>query len=165
MKMDETKLEGVGDLVEVDTTDIKQKKRKKFHGILIHYFIQIFVFLFSSLMGYLFVLWEHSDRSGYPYGFLPRYMTLGSFSLLTLHGGNVTQSYFHKKRYKLNYIEVFPAVFVNLIISFISFFMIYGAFYQEPFYGIGVVPAYGVFKKGKSRKSTKVMKNLRKSQL
>lgn len=152
IKINEDQLEEVGDLVDVDPYDIKQKKKKKLHGILIHYCIQIFVFLFSSLMGYLFVLWEHSDRSGYPYGFIPRYMTLGSVSLLTLHGGNAAQSYFHKKRYELNFIEVFPAVIVNLIISFISFFMIYVAFYQEPFYGFGVVPAYGVFEKDKSKK-------------
>lgn len=157
MKINEDKLEEVGDIVEVDPKVLKQQKRRKLHGILIHYFIQIFVFLFSSLMGYLFVLWEHSDRSGYPYGVFPRYMTLGTFSLFTLHGGNVTQSYFHKKRYKLHYIEVFPAVFVNLIISFISFFMIYSAFYQEPFYGFGVVPAYGVYEKGNSKRIRKIM--------
>ncbi|MHA1201142.1 MAG: hypothetical protein ACTSQ4_01300 [Candidatus Heimdallarchaeaceae archaeon] len=151
--MNENGLEEVGDLVDVDPNDIKHKKRKKLHGILIHYFIQIFVLLFSSLMGYLFVLWEHSDRSGYPYGTIPRYMSLGSISLLTLHGGNVAQSYFHKKRYKLPNIEVFPAVFVNLIISFVSFFMIYGAFYQAPPPPpLGVVVAYGVFEKDKSRK-------------
>jgi hypothetical protein len=122
MKINKDQLEEVGELVDVDPDDLKKQKRKKLHGILIHYIIQVFVFLFSSLMGYLFVLWEHSDRSGYPYGVLPRQLYLGPIGLYSLFAGNVINSYFHKKRYKLRFVEVFPVVFVNLIISFISFF-------------------------------------------
>jgi len=164
--MNEEKINEVGGLAEVDPTDIKQKKRKKLHGFLIHYFIQVFVFLFSSLMGYLFVLWEHSDRTGYPYTSLGsnlRHTYLGPISLITLHGGNVVHSYFHKKRYNHRFVEIYPAIFVNLIISFISFFMIFNALYQEPtFYGI---PLYGAFNIRKSRNSIKTMKKLRKFQL
>ena len=161
MKINEDKLEKVGDLVDVDPTDIKQKKRKKLHGYLIHYLVQVFVLLLSSLMGYLFVLWEHSDRSGYPYTSLSpflRHTYLGSISLLTLHGGNAAHSYFQKKRYNLSFVEVYPAILVNLIISFISFFMIFNALYQEPFYGLGVLPAYGVFTKKNSKRIRKIMK-------
>ncbi|MHA1514329.1 MAG: hypothetical protein ACTSPF_02230 [Candidatus Heimdallarchaeaceae archaeon] len=152
MQINEDYLEEVGDLVNVDPNDIKQKKRKKLHGYLIHYFVQVFVFLLSSLMGYLFVLWEHSDRSGYPYGILPRHTYLGPIGLLTLHGGNEVHNYFHKKRYNLRFVEVYPVIIVNLIISFVSFFLIFNAFYQEPVYPLGVIPKYGVFEKRKSKK-------------
>ncbi len=158
MKINENQLEEVGGLVDVDPNDIKPKKRKKIHGYLIHYFVQVFVLLLSSLMGYLFVLWEHSDRSGYPYGFLPRHIYLGPISLLTLHGANAAHSYFHKKRYNLRFVEVYPVIIVNLIISFVSFFMIFNALYQEPFYGLGVIPAYGVFTKRNSKRIRKIMK-------
>ena len=158
MKINENQLEEVGGLVDVNPNDIKPKKRKKLHGYLIHYFVQVFVFLLSSLMGYLFVLWEHSDRSGYPYGFLPRHIYLGPISLLTLHGANAAHSYFHKKRYNLRFVEVYPVIIVNLIISFVSFFMIFNALYQEPFYGLGVIPAYGVFTKRNSKRIRKIMK-------
>ncbi len=103
-------------------------------------------------MGYLFVLWEHSDRSGYPYGFLPRHIYLGPIGLFTLHGVNEVHSYFHKKRYNLRFVEVYPVIIVNLIISFVSFFLIFIAFYQEPVYPLGVLPAYGVFERRKSKK-------------
>lgn len=160
MKINQDHLEEVGDLVDIHPNDIKQKKRKKLHGYLIHYFIQVFVLLLSSLMGYLFVLWEHSDRSGYPYtsiGSNLRHTYLGPISLITLHGGNVVHSYFHKKRYNHRFIEVYPVILVNLIISFISFFMIFNALYQEPiFYGI---PLYGVFNRGKTKKFRKIMKS------
>ena len=158
MKINENQLEEVGGLVDVDLKDIKPKKGKKIHGYLIHYFVQVFVLLLSSLMGYLFVLWEHSDRSGYPYGFLPRHIYLGPISLLTLHGGNAAHSYFHKKRYNPRSVEVYPVIIVNLIISFVSFFLIFNAFYQEPVYPLGVQPAYGVFEKGRFKKFRNSMK-------
>ena len=160
MKINENQLEEVGGLVDVNPNDIKKKKGKKLHGYLIHYLVQVFVLLLSSLMGYLFVLWEHSDRSGYPYtSFNPflRHTHLGPISLLTLHGGNAAHSYFQKKRYNLSFVEVYPVILVNLIVSFISFFMIFNALYQEPiFYGI---PLYGVFNRGKSKKFRKIMKS------
>lgn len=162
--MNEKKIKEVGTLTDVNPKDIKQKRRKKIHGYLIHYFVQVFVLLLSSLMGYLFVLWEHSDRSGYPYTSLSpflRHTYLGSISLLTLHGGNAAHSYFHKKRYNLSFVEVYPAIFVNLIISFISFFMIFNALYQELFYGLGVIPAYGVFTRKNSKRIRKIMKKSR----
>ncbi len=158
-KINDDQLEEVGDLVEVDPKVLKQQKRRKLHGLLIHYLIQVFVFLFSSLMGYLFVLWEHSDQSGYPFNIPSRQLFLGPIGLLSLQGGNATHSYFHKKRYKLRFVEVFPAVFVNLIISFISFFVIFNAFYQAPIFDpFGVSPDYGVFEKRRSKKFNNIMK-------
>lgn len=147
MKINENLLEEVGDLVDVDPNGIKQKKSKNLLSYLIYYFIQVFVFLFSSLMGYLFVLWEYSDRSTYPYTTFSRHTILGSISLFTLHGGNVIHSYFYKKRYKRRFVEVYPTILVNLILSFISFFMIFNALYQDPFVPLGIVVDYGVFRK------------------
>jgi len=164
MKINEDHLEKVGDLVNIRPNDIKQKKRKKLHSYLIYYFVQVFVLLLSSLFGYLFVLWEHSDRTGYPYtSFSPflRHTYLGPIVLINLHGGNAIQSYYQKKKYNLHTIAVYPTIFVNLILSFVSFFMIFYAIYQEPFYGFGVMPAYGVFEKRKSKKFRKIMGKLR----
>lgn len=148
--MNKENIEQVGKLVDVDPADIKQKKRKKIIGYFIHYFVQVFVLLLSSLMGYLFLLWEHSDRSGYPYtsfGSNLRHISLGPISLIALHGGNAVHSYFHKKKYNRRFVEVYPAILVNLIISFISFFMIFNALYQDPFVPFGIVVEYGVFRK------------------
>ncbi|MHA1621220.1 MAG: hypothetical protein ACTSVO_03685 [Candidatus Heimdallarchaeaceae archaeon] len=142
MKINEDHLEEVGDLVDVDPTEIKKKTRKKLHGYIIHYSVQVFVLLLSSLMGYLFVLWEHSHRSGYPYEVTLNNGFLGSLSLFAVHGGNAVHSTFHKKRYSLSKVEVYPAMIVNLILSFISFFVIFFAFYQEPVYPLGVSIAY-----------------------
>jgi len=158
MKINEDHLEEVGDLVDVDPTVIKQQKRKKLHGYLIHYIVQVFVLLLSSLMGYLFVLWEYSDRSTYPYGIISRHTILGSIGLFTLHGGNTVHSYFHKKRYKRRFVEIYPAVLVNLIISFISFFMIFNVLYQDPFIPLGITTAYGVFNSENSNTIRKIMK-------
>ena len=158
MKINEDHLEEVGDLVDVDPTVIKQQKRKKLHGYLIHYIVQVFVLLLSSLMGYLFVLWEHSHRSGYPYEVTLNNGFFGSISLFALHGGNAVHSSFHKKRYNLSFVEVYPSIFVNLILSFISFFVIFFAFYQEPTYPLGVSIAYGVFDKKNSKSVRRIMK-------
>lgn len=145
----------VGGLVDVDLEDLKQKKQKRIIGRFVFYLVQVFFFLFSSLLGYLFVLWEHSDRTGYPFTFFPRYFTLGSLSLINLHGGNITYSFFRRKKDNLRYIEVIPVTLVNLIISFVSFFMIYRSFYQPAIYPFSIQPLYGVYRKEMSTKYDK----------
>ena len=157
MKINKEHLEEVGNLVDIDPSDIKKNKSKKRHGYLIFYFIQSFVFLLSSLLGYLFVLWEKSKASGYPYTNFPRYTTLGTISLLTLHGGNTGYGYFHKKRYNLRFVEAYPAIFVNLIVSFVAFFLIYKALYQST-PNFGVTTLYGVFEKRKVKIFRKIAK-------
>ncbi|MBY9001813.1 MAG: hypothetical protein KGD64_12920 [Candidatus Heimdallarchaeota archaeon] len=152
MKINKDKLEEVGDLVEVDPEVIEQQKRKKLRGYLIHYYVQVFLLLLSSLLGYLFVLWEHSDTS-YPHSFTPRHVYLGPISLLILHGSNTVHSYFNKKKYHLRFVSVYPPVLVNLILSFVSFFLIYNVFYREPVYSpFGVTVEYGVFNERKIKK-------------
>jgi len=153
LKINENHLEKVGDLVDVDTNDLKQKKKKKVIGRLVFYFVQIFVFLFSSLLGYFFVLWEHADRTDYPHGVFPRATYGGFFTLYSLHGVNFTSSYLFRKKSKLRYIEMIPVQIVNIIISFISFYLIYGMFFQpEVFVG---TPLYGVYRKEMSIKYEK----------
>ena len=157
MRINEDKLETVGDLVDVDLADLKQKKKKRITSHLVFYFVQIFAFLFSSLLGYLFVLWEHGYRTGYPNFIIPRVVYLGPIFLFNVHGGNAAFSYFLKKKHKFSNIEVIPTLIVNIIVSFISFFMIYLVLYQPPVY-YGFVPLYGVYQK--NQRTTKKMKCL-----
>ncbi len=151
-------VEQVGKLVDVDPSDIKRKNRRKVTGYVIHYFVQVFVFLLSSLFGYLFILWENADQSSYPYGTFPRHLYLGPISLYGLFQGNAIFTYFHRKKHKFRNIEVFPVVFVNLIVSLISFFMIFNAIYQGPAPTLGVAVAYGIYEKENPRSFKKVMK-------
>ncbi len=135
----------VGGLVDVNLEDLKQKKQKRIIGRLVFYLVQVFFFLFSSLLGYLFVLWEHADPTAYPYGIGPRQTFGGFFTLLGLIGANATISYYYRKKSKLRYIEMIPVQIVIMIISLIGYSFISGLFYQpEVFAG---TPLYGVYKK------------------
>ncbi len=145
MRINEDKLEEVGDLANVNPDDLKQKRKKKVIGRLIFYFIQIFFILFSSLLGYLFVLWEHADRTAYPHGIAPRQAYGGLFTLVGLIGANGTISYYYRKKNKLRYIEMIPVQIANIVISLIGFYFICGLVYQpEVFVG---TPLYGVYRK------------------
>lgn len=141
--LNEEKLNEVRALIDVDPANLKQKKNKLM-GRIVFYFVQIFVLLFSSLLGYLFVLWEHTDRTGYPHG-VPRHVFGGAYTLFGIHGVNATFSYFHRKKHKFHSIEIILVFIVNLIISFISFYMIYNLFFQpEVFVG---TPLYSVYRR------------------
>jgi len=152
--MNNEKIVLVGDLVDVNPSDVKQKK-KRIIGRLVFYFVQLFVFLFSSLLGYLFVLWEHEYRTGYPNFFIPRFVYLGPIFLFNVHGGNAAFSYSLKKKHKFSNIEVIPTLIINIIVSFISFFMIYLLFYQPRVY-YGVAPLYGVYQKNTKKIRTEI---------
>ena len=77
----------------------------------------IFIILFLSPfgLGYLFVLWEHEYRTGYPNFIIPRVIYLGPIFLFNVHGGNAAFSYSLKKKHKFSNIEVIPTLIVNAL--------------------------------------------------
>ena len=134
MKINEEKLEKVGDLIDVDSSNITRNGLKKKITLVFYYLIQFGFFIFSSLVGLIFGLIGNSI-SYYPYSAFPQRYLYGSYILVLTHGGNLGLSYqlSRKKRLILKKSEpkvlspvyIYPAIVLNIILSTISLFSIH----------------------------------------
>ena len=134
MKINEDRLEEVGDLVDVDSSNLTKNGFKKNITLGYYYLIQFGFFIFSSLVGLGFGLYGNS-LSYYPYSAYPQRYIYGPIILALTHGGNLGLSYqlSRKKRLimkksepkVLSPVSIYPAIVLNLLLSTISLFSIH----------------------------------------
>ncbi len=88
MKINEDKLEKVGDLADVDSSNLTKNGFKKKITLAYYYLIQFAFFIFSGLVGVAFGLYSRSIAilPTYPYSVFPQRFIYGSIILvLTPH--------------------------------------------------------------------------------
>ncbi len=150
--MNEEKLNEVGALTEVDSKDLTKKKIRNKITLVYYYLIQFAFFVFLSLVGVAFGLYSRSIAS-YPYiSFSERYI-YGPIILAITHGGNLGLS-FQLSRKKMLILKksepkelalpyIYPAIFLNIILSTISLFAIHNLVFEGRIFTIGIM--YGVY--------------------
>lgn len=156
--MNQNKLEDVGDLVDVDSSNLSKNGFRKKITLVHYYLIQFGFFIFSSLVGLAFGFYSWSIAA-YPYrdysGFTQRYL-YGSIILVLTHGSNSVLAFrfSRKKRLILNKTVpkvlspwyIFPPIFLNFVLSALSLFVIHNLVLNPR---ITVVIAYGVYNRKK----------------
>ena len=165
MKINEDKLEKVGDLVDVDSNNLTKKGFRKKITLVYYYLLQFGLFIFSSLVGLVFGL-NSTSISTYPFtDVFPQRYIYGPIILALTHGGNLGLSYqlSRKKRLVLKKSEpkelspfyIYPAIVLNIILSTISLFSIYNLVVNKGIFTLNV--AYGVY----DHENLNIKKNLR----
>lgn len=150
--MNKEKIDEVGELLEVDRSDIKISKINQIWKKITFPIIQASNFILLSILGLLFGLWENHIPSGYPYsGPFKRIYTLGIPITLGLNSGNVFLSMKKLKESRLKKLHGVLIVIFNIIISVASFFLLYLIIEDVPRFS-GVVE-YGTFKHQKCKMS------------
>ena len=149
--MNKKKINEVGELLDVNHSEIKKPKTKQIRKIITFPIIQASNFILSSILGLLFGFWENKVPSGYPYNApLKRIYTFGIPVILSLNIGDVILS---SKNYKKSGLKKFHAILIiilNIVISIASFVLLYIAIENVPHFS-GTV-AYDTYRKPKSVK-------------
>ncbi len=165
LKINENHLEKVGDLVDVNTSDLTKNRFGKKITLVYYYLIQFSFFIFSSLVGLVFGLYSRPIAT-YPYSGFPQRYIYGSIILAITHSGNLGLSYqlSRKKRLILSKREpkilsplyIYPIIVLNLIMSTISLFSTHNFVFDGSIFTIGTL--YGVYEK----KNLNIKKNFSK---
>ncbi|MCG3255456.1 MAG: hypothetical protein KAU62_05170 [Candidatus Heimdallarchaeota archaeon] len=152
--MNEEKLNEVGALTEVDSKDLTKKKIRNKITLVYYYLIQFAFLVFSSLVGVAFGLYSRSTAT-YPYSVFPERYIYGPIILAITHGGNLGLSFqlSRKKRLILKKSEpkelalpyIYPAIFLNIILSTISLFATHNLVLNGSIFTISTL--YGVYDK------------------
>ena len=150
--MNEEKLNEVGALTEVDSKDLTKKKIRNKITLVYYYLIQFAFLVFSSLVGVAFGLYSRSISS-YPYRVFSERYIYGSIILAITHGGNLGLS-FQLSRKKMLILKksepkelalpyIYPVIFLNIILSTISLFVLHNLVFEGRIFTIGTM--YGVY--------------------
>jgi len=155
MKINEDKLEEVGDLVDVDSSNLSKNGFRKKITLIYYYLIQLGFLAISGFVGYLFGL-NGKYCANYPHcGFDQNYI-FGPILMVLVHGGNFSLSYGLRKKDKLvlkkeantkiSPYYVYPVVFLNFVLSVLFFLSIYHLMVYDIF---TATTKYGVYTKKK----------------
>ena len=152
IKINEKRLEDVGDLVDVDSNDLTKNGFIKKITLVYYYLIQFAFFIFAGLVGLVFGLYSRSIAA-YPYSGFPQRNIYGPIILALTHGGNLGLSYqlSRKKRLilkksepkELSPIYIYPAIVLNIILSTIILFSIHNFVLDGSIFTISTL--YGVY--------------------
>ena len=142
--MNKEKLEEVGELLEVVSSDIKESKFKAFIKRFTFPLAQIAFFTISSISGVLLGFWEKQIHPGYPYSSFTRIYRASIPTLLIIHSGNTLLSLKTRKRFGFSNFQVIFTVIINLILSTISFFLLYQLLADQV---LGLNILYGSYRK------------------
>lgn len=124
--MNKEKINEVGELLEVDHSEIKKSKVTQIWRNITFPIIQASNFILSSILGLLFGFWENKIPSGYPYsGPFKRIYTFGIPIILSLNSGNVIFSFKKFEKSRLKKSHAILIVILNIVISIASFFLLY----------------------------------------
>ncbi len=148
--MNKEKINEVGELLEVDTSDIKETKFKTIMKKLTYPLVQITFFLITSISGVLFGYWENRVPSGYPYASFTRIYRAGIPTILIIHSGNAVFSTKTHRKFGLSKFHAILIIILNIVISIASFVLLYIAIENVPHFS-GIV-AYDTYRKPKSVK-------------
>ena len=124
--MNKEKIQEVSEMLNIESSEVIESKIKRFFRKMTFPFIQVGFYLFSSLSGLVFGYWENEKPSIYPWGFIPRVFFLGPLLILGTNTGNAVLSIKTNNRYGLNKERKIGVVLLNIVFSFISFFIFYG---------------------------------------
>ncbi|MCG3217316.1 MAG: hypothetical protein KAS63_11345, partial [Candidatus Heimdallarchaeota archaeon] len=97
--MNKEKINEVGELLEINTSDIKESKTRMFIKRFTYPLVQIAFFIISSISGILLGFWEKQTQPGYPYTSSNRFYTLGIPTILFIHSGNAIFSTKTRKKF------------------------------------------------------------------
>lgn len=132
--MNEEKLNEVGALTEVDSKDINKSKIRKKITLVYYYLIQLGFLAISGFIGFLFGLYKDTN-STYPFSGFDQSYIFGPIFVAIAQGGNLGLSYGMRKKDKLilkkvvnielSPFYVYPAVFLNFVLSVFFFLSIY----------------------------------------
>ncbi len=148
IELNKKKINEVGELLGVDTSDIKETKFRTVLKKITFPLVQIAFLIASSISGILLGYWEKQIQPGYPYASFTRIYRAGIPTILIIHGGNAVFSTKTHRKFGLSKFQIIPTIIINLILSSISFFMLYRLFKSEPALSGGV--RYGSFRKRKT---------------
>ncbi len=158
--MNEEKLNEVGTLAEVDSKDIDKNKIRKKITLVYYYFIQLGFLAISGFIGFLFGLYKNTN-STYPFSGFDQSYIFGPIFVAIAHGGNLGLSYGLRKKDKLvlkkganiqlSPFYVYPAVFLNFLLSIFFFLSIYQVMFSGNTFT--ATTRYGVYTKKKTTKN------------
>lgn len=143
--MDKERINEVGELLEINPSDLKESKFKVFVRRFTYPLVQIVFFLSSVISGILLGYWEGQIQIGYPFNQITRIYRAGIPTLLIIHSGNAFFSIKTRKKYGVSNPLTIVTVFINLILSTISFLYIYK--FMEANTGLSGTVRYGTFYK------------------
>ena len=149
IELNKKKISEVGELLGVDTSDIKETKFKTVIKKITFPLVQIAFLIASSISGILLGYWERKIQIGYPYTSFTRIYRAGIPTILIIHSGNAVFSTKTHKKFGLSKFQIIPTIIINLILSSISFFMLYRLIRRDPAFGGSV--RYGSYKRKKNR--------------
>lgn len=144
--MNGNKIDEVAKLLDAESSEVVDSKLKRIMKEITFPFVQMAVFGLSSLLGTTFGYWENSNPTGYPYTGIPRVFTLGTLSIIGVNSGNLVFVSKTNKRFEIDKIQAAIIFMVNLLLSFISFFLLYN-FIKNDNMGVCMtsVVKYGVY--------------------
>ena len=149
--MNKERINEVGDLLEIDTSDIKESKFKVFIKRFTFPLVQIAFFIVSTLSGTLLGYWEKQIQLGYPFTPITRIYRAGIPTLLIIHSGNTLFSIKTRKKFGFSNFQTISMIIINLILSAISFFVLYKVVTTNP--ALGGTVRYGSY----NRKYSEIM--------
>ncbi len=154
--LNEEKLNDVGALAEVDSKDINKNKIRKKITLIYYYLIQLVFLAISGFIGFLFGLYKDTN-STYPFSGFDQSYIFGPIFVAVAHGGNLGLSYGLRKKDKLvlkkganiqlSPFYVYPAVFLNFLLSIFFFLSIYQLMVSGNTFS--ATTRYGVYSKKK----------------
>ncbi|NPD88872.1 MAG: hypothetical protein HGN29_09105 [Asgard group archaeon] len=148
--MNDEKINEVGNLLEIDSSDIQESKQKKIWKKLIFPVVQISTIVLSAILGALMGYWENNRSSGYPASWLyPRIFFLGPIALFGFIVGNISISSKNYKKIGLRGVYAAIIIFMNILISVASLAFTYMAIRTTPPVILGSYVMYGTYKKPK----------------
>ena len=143
--MKKEKINEVGELLEINASDIRESKTRTFIKRFTYPLAQIAFFIVSSISGILLGFWEKQIQNGYPYTSSPRVFRAGLPTILLIHSGNAVFSTKTRKKFGLLNFQIIITVFMNLILSFLSFYFLYQYISKQEIFCISTL--YGSYKK------------------
>jgi hypothetical protein len=158
--MNEEKLNEVSALTEVDSKDITKNKIGKKIVLVYYYLIQLGFLAISGFIGLLFGLYKDTN-STYPFSSFDQSYIFGPIFIVITHGGNLGLSYGMRKKnklilkkganIKLSPFYVYPAVFLNFVLSVFFFLSIYQVMISGDIFT--ATTRYGVYIKKKTTRN------------
>lgn len=153
--MKKEKITEVGELLEIDNSDMKVSKTKMLIKRFTYPLVQISFFIVSSISGILLGYWEKQIQGGYPYTASPRVYRAGLPTILLIHSGNAVFSIKTRKKFGLLNFQIIISVLMNLILSFLSYYFLYQYIAKQEIFCMAIL--YGSYDRKRNRKNQSIV--------
>ena len=135
--------------MDVVPSGIQKSKLKQIWKKLTYPLNQLSFFSLTLVSGILLGYWESQIQIGYPFNQITRIYRAGIPTILLIHSGNTLLSIKTRKKYGISNIQTVSIVIINLIVSAISFFLIYS--FMDRNLGFSSTVRYGTFHTNKEK--------------